>query len=323
MYRLLISGGLYLDDPLVGYSPSSRLRRRQESFLILNEIEKEAIALNVDGLIFSGDLFYRSSPSHQAFKAIIEFVVNLEEKGIPVLFLEGDTDEGLFYRQHLGGLPTVAKGECKEFLPGLKVSVGDSIPEDGGIVSWSGNEIPSEIPSGVLLLSSGISYERINKGLFTLGTAMRRGFDYNDSSCACLIWDQGPGEESIIPLSDRTFATVVWEIDQQGDDIAQLLEERKGADVSLRVIIKGNINDPLPLSQWRQNFAASYFHLVLEDRTDLFLNKEKSPLTDNVFSQRIAQEIERTDKSSDKLEVLRRAWVLGQEALKGGKKRAN
>jgi hypothetical protein len=323
VYRLLISGGLYLDDPLVGYSPSSRLRRRQESISLLNEIGKEAISLNVNGLIFSGDLFYRPFPSPQVFKALVELVVNLEEKGIPVLFLEGENDEGLFYRQHIGGLPTVAMGEHKELLPGLNVSVGDSIPEDGGIVRWKGNETPSEIPNGVLLLTSGQSYERSNQGVFKLGNAIQRDFDGSNSSCACIIWDQGPGEDSIVPLSDRTFNTVTWDIDQQGEDIVPLLDEQKGIDVYLRVIIKGNITEPLPLSQWRQTFAASYFYLVLDDQTDLSLNKEASPLIDNAFSQRIAQEIERMDKSEKELKVLRRAWVLGQEALKGGKKRAN
>ncbi|HEX2954455.1 MAG TPA: hypothetical protein VHR47_10805 [Bacillota bacterium] len=327
MQRLLIAANLQFDRPLTGYLPSARQQRRQESLLSLRKILDEAVSRRVDGVIIAGNLLFTPYPSGPAWEAVKEGSAAFKDAGIPLLLLAGDHDDGPFYQNPslLEETKLLTAGTSMEFLPGLTVTVGTQPPNGGGILLWRGKESPPSI-EGTLTIVMGANWQKgeDNRTLIP-GAPIRLDFDEPDEpSISLLSWDWGPSSIEQIAIPDRIYASVRWDVEERGTDIVPYLETRLDGEMALRLLLFGEIDAVIPIDELEKKFKSGYFHLKIIDQTNPSTKAiSSSPLVNDTFSKLISNALRNLELSPNDVKQYYRAWVLGQNAFKGGEKRAD
>lgn len=318
MVKLLIAANYFLDIPLDEYHPVARRIRRQELLERLNLLLEEALREKTDGVIIAGNLFYRSYPSPTVWGILNNVATKLAEYNISLVVLEGAEDQGPLYQETNTGFFVLTHGQTAELAPGLMVSVG-SDPSLQGIVLWRGETPPPSRTDGVLYLIQGNEWDVSESSRIVVGAPYRRDFSGpTEPAFARVAWENGPVSMELVPIQDRMYATVRWDIDEKGDDIAAYLLERQDANLSLRLILTGKIEKPLPIDTWQHQFASGYFLLVIEDQTTIVPMAEGSPLAGDEFQRRMANRWLQNADSAEENQRIKAAWILGLEALKGG-----
>lgn len=320
MHKVLIAANLFLDIPLAGCSSIARGLRRQELLERLESLVEETQPEGIDGVIIAGNLLYRSYPSPTAWNLLNSIATKLAENGVAMVVLEGELDKGPLFSQENTGFFVIKKGETKEFLPGLPITVGSENNEKG-IVFWRGETPPPTDAQGGLILVPGNEWDASHPGRLVVSAPYTLDFDGpNNPALARVTWDDGPTAVEIVPFKDRMYATVRWDIDEQGMDIASYLQERQDVNLALKVIITGQSDKPLPIESWEQ-FAPGYFMLQIEDHVIPTLTMEDSPLAGDEFQKRMVDLLDQNQESLEEIRRIKAAWMFGSEALKGGSQR--
>lgn len=325
MQRLLIAANLNLDMPLNGFTTAARNQRRQESLACFANLAREAISQRVDGMIFAGNLFFTPYPSPPAWQAVKEGAEILAKAGIPLILLAGENDEGPVYDQSLLDATMVLnRGGLAQFLPGLHIVVGQEMPFEAGILRWLGTGEPQK-PEGALTILPGRSWVHSEDGGLQPGAPFKLNFDEPEEPSVTLVhWEQGVQSVEQLPLPDRVFATVRWDVEERGVDLSAYLEERQDPELALRLLLFGKIEEPLPVEDWKQQYESGFFHLSFQDETRFFPGSiGASPLANDTFDKRIRAALSDQGLPQEKANQYVRAWILGQNALKGGEKRAD
>lgn len=325
MQRLLIAANLNLDMPLIGYSANARKQRRQESLACFINLAREAIAQRVDGVIVAGNLFFTPYPSPPAWQAVKEGADILAKADIPLLLLAGENDQGPFYNKPLSAtVPVLNKGGLIQFLDSIHIVVGEEMPFADGIIRWLGPGKPTSI-EGALTIIPGANWNNNTTNILQPGSPLKLSFDEPDEPAVTIVsWENGLQAVEQLPLPDRVFATVRWDIEERGVDLSAYLEERQDPELALRLLLFGKMEESLPIESWVQRYGGGYFHLIFQDETHFSPPAiSTSPLANDAFNQRIKILLNETDQSRDKTKEIIRAWILGENALKGGEKRAD
>lgn len=321
MINLLIAANFNLDIPLAEYPAVARRIRRQELLERLNLLVEEALRFKTDGVIIAGNLFYRSYPSPTVWNALNSVATKLAEQNIPLVLLEGDRDKGPLYTEENTGFFVITAGQTREFLPGLPITVGSEVKNDG-ITYWRGVDSRPSSPSQGLVLISGDEWDASETHRLVVGPPLRFGFDGPmEPAFGRIAWEEGPVSVEIIPLQDRMAATVHWDVDEKGEDLTPYLLERQDANLSLKVIITGTISEPLNVELWEDQFAPGYFLLRIVDQTLLAPISVDSHMAGDEFHQRMVDLLIRNQASPQEVRRIKAAWVYGRDALKGGGQR--
>jgi hypothetical protein len=327
MQRLLIAANLFLDRPLIGYVPSSRQKRRKESLSSFRSIVDEAVNRQVDGVIIAGNLFNTPYPSPMAWQTVKDGAAILKRSGIPLLLLAGENDDGPLYQNQslVEDLQLLTGGMSIEFLPGLNVSIGRQFPKGEGILLWQGKESPQST-TGILTLVPDLNWKKSDdNAILMLGSPLKLDFDApDDPSISLVTWNHGPSDIQQIFLPDRVYASVRWDVEERGRDLASYLQERIDSELALRLLVYGAVEEALPIEALKRQYQSGFFHLSIIDQTNLSL-KALSPslLASDTFNKLISDALSNPEISPDDAKRYFRAWVLGQDAFKGGEKRAN
>ncbi|MDH5815345.1 MAG: exonuclease SbcCD subunit D [Candidatus Nezhaarchaeota archaeon] len=82
----------HLSDNHLGYRQYGLLEREKDLYTCFEEAITKAIEEHVDMVIHSGDLFHSPNPPPQAYKAVLNALKRLKQRGIPFLYIMGQHD---------------------------------------------------------------------------------------------------------------------------------------------------------------------------------------------------------------------------------------